>query len=35
MGGPFCAEDIRSCEGAITTADDEGIDAFLDEVVCG
>lgn len=34
-GGPLGAEDVGSCEGAITTTDDEGVDAFFDEVVCG
>lgn len=34
-GGPLGAEDIGSGEGTVTATDDECIDAFFDEVVCG
>ena len=34
VGGPFGAKDIGTRQRAITTADDERIDAFFDEVVC-
>ena len=32
-GGPFGAEDVRARKGAVTTADDECVDALLDEIV--
>lgn len=35
VGRPLGAKDVCAREGAVTTTDDEGVDAFLDEVVCG
>lgn len=32
---PLLAEEIGSREGSVTSADDEAVDAFLDEVVGG
>ena len=34
-GWPFGAKDVGTCEGTVTATDDEGVNAFFDEVVCG
>lgn len=33
--GPFRSEDICTSERAVSAAYGDGVDAFLDEVVCG
>lgn len=33
--GPFCSEDVRASERAVTATYGDSVDAFFDEVVCG